>query len=329
MFPDMYPHVYPDVPPNASSTLPTQFVAPGEALTDLIRTSGDQWASKVGGAAWNVARVMAHLGVPSAFIGAISQDVFGDALWQASVQAGLDMRFIQRYPQSPLLAIVHETQPPQYFFIGDNSADLHFTADALPANWHASVQWAHFGGISLTRPPLADRLIELACSLKAAGCRISYDPNFRVVMDARYDATFRRMAALADVVKVSDEDLAGLFRTNDLHTAFSTLRSWNPTAAYLYTRGAAGASLHIGDQTWHAAPPAINVVDSVGAGDASIGGLLYSLMQTPPQPWATHLAYAVAAGAAACCGAGATPPSLALIQSLLSQIKIHPGEMAA
>jgi fructokinase len=67
----------------------------------------------------------------------------------------LDLRFIQRLDNSPLLAIVHRLDPPSYFFVGDDSADLHFDADLLPEGWRAHCRWAHFGGISLARQPLA------------------------------------------------------------------------------------------------------------------------------------------------------------------------------
>lgn len=292
------------------------FVSAGEALTDMLRTGSDQWRSQVGGSTWNVARVMARLGVPSAFAGAVSLDVFGDALKNANDAAGLDARFLQRYAKSPLLAIVHELNPPTYYFIGDDSADLHFDAAQLPAGWIASAQWVHFGGISLAREPLAGKLVALAEELKAAGVKISYDPNFRVMMDERYDATLARMTALADVVKVSDEDLAGLFRHDDIDASFALLRSWNPQAGFLYTRGAAGAALYQGERSWQAAPPKIEVVDSVGAGDASIGGLLYSLMYRPEVDGGEHLRFAVAAGAGACLAAGGSPPSIELVESL-------------
>ena len=296
-----------------------RFVSAGEALTDMLRTSADQWSSQVGGSTWNVARVMARLGVPSAFAGAISRDVFGDALAQATEVAGLDMRFLQRYAKSPLLAIVHELHPPTYYFIGDDSADLHFDAAQLPPTWQQQAQWVHFGGISLAREPLGSKLVALATELKAAGVKISYDPNFRVMMDERYDATLRRMTELADVVKVSDEDLEGLFRHADIDAAFATLRSWNPHATCLYTRGAQGAALYQGEQSWRAAPPVIEVVDSVGAGDASIGGLLYSLMYRPEVDGGQHLRFAVAAGAGACLAAGGSPPSVELVEKLVER----------
>jgi fructokinase len=296
------------------------FVAAGEALTDMIvdDPAATRWASKVGGSTWNVARAMARLDVASAFAGAVSRDVFGDQLWQASIAAGLDLRFLQRVDKSPLLAIVHRLEPPSYFFVGDDSADLHFDAAALPAGWQEHCRWVHFGGISLAREPLAGKLVALAESLKARGVRISYDPNFRANMNERYDATLRRMTALADVIKVSDEDLLGLLRTSDADAAFATLRGWNPQASYLYTKGAAGASLHTPQGEWSQAAPRIEVVDTVGAGDASMAALAWSMLHRPGAGGEDHLRFAVAGGAAACLAAGATPPGLDAIEALIS-----------
>ena len=299
-----------------------QFVCPGEALTDMIRTGPDQWQSLVGGSTWNVARSLAKLGLQTGFAGAISQCLFGDALYHASREANLDLRLLQRYAKSPLLAIVGETSPPDYFFIGDDAADLYFTPDDLPNKWDSELQWAHFGGISLARPRLAEKLIALAQQLKAQGIKISYDPNFRKLMDANYDHTLQTMCALADVIKVSDDDLIGLFRSVDLDQHFQTLRDFNPEAVVLYTRGAAGASLHVGQQVWQAAPPQIAVVDTVGAGDASIAGLLYSLHQHPERNWQQHLYFSVASGAAACLAAGAQAPTLEQIMPLYQTLNM-------
>lgn len=63
--------------------------------------------------------------------------------------------------------------------------------------------------------------------------------------------------------------------------------------------------------------PRLSAVDTVGAGDASIAALLYSLMQRSDQAPVQHLRFAVAGGAAACLAAGAHAPSLAAIERLL------------
>ncbi|QLI80944.1 carbohydrate kinase [Chitinibacter fontanus] len=295
------------------------FVAAGEALTDMIRLQGDQWVSKVGGSTWNVARVMAKLGQSSAFAGAISQDCFGHDLYAASEAAGLDLRFLQQLNFAPLLAMVHSTNPPRYFFVGENAADLHFAAAKLPEGWKNAVQWVHFGGISLAREPLAANLLTLARELKSLGVKISYDPNFRILMTEQYDAMLLEMTKLADVIKVSDEDLVGLFRHDDLERSISTLRNWNPAAMILYTRGAQGASLYRNQELVSEPALRINVADTVGAGDASMGGLIFSLLNHPERTSQQHLHFAIASGAAACLHAGATPPTLHAVNTLYAR----------
>ncbi|MDH4259518.1 MAG: carbohydrate kinase [Gammaproteobacteria bacterium] len=298
------------------------FVAVGEALTDLVRTTGNRWISKVGGSSWNVARAVAAQGVDSAFAGAISCCWFGDALWRASKAAALDLRFLQRVDRSPLLAVVVQSRPPQYFFVGDDSADLYFDARALPSGWEEAVAWVHFGGISLAREPLAQRLVALATELHTLGVAISYDPNVRNVMDEQYQATFERMCRLASVIKVSDDDLIGLMRAVDPLQALQQVRARNPQAWWLYTEGAQGAQLLTPAGHWQARPPSIAAVDTIGAGDASIAALVAGRIQAPESAPETHLAGAVAAGTAACLTAGASPPTQEVVRVILDGVSV-------
>jgi fructokinase len=125
------------------------------------------------------------------------------------------------------------------------------------------------------------------------------------------------MTALADIIKVSDEDLRSLFRTDE-KAAIETLRAMNPQAAILVTRGAGTATLLAGGETIEAAPPRVEVVDTVGAGDASIAGLLFSVMCRARLGWREHLSFALAAGAAACRHAGGHSPTVDEVAALLS-----------
>jgi len=293
------------------------FIAAGDILTDLVRTDDGCWLARPGGAGWNVARAVARLGAPSACAGALGHDYFSAALWHASAAAGLDMRFLQRVERPPLLAVVHQTQPPDYFFIGENSADLAFDPAQLPEGWIAQAQWVHFGCISLVREPLATTLITLATALHARGVKLCFDPNRRNLMTVQYRPTLQKMAALAHLIKVSDEDLRHLF-DGDEAEAIAQLRSWNPAAALLVTRGGRTATLYIDHEIIEAQPPTVAIVDTVGAGDAALGGLLFSLMTAPKHNGAAHLAFALAAGAAACRRAGAHAPSLNEIIALLA-----------
>jgi fructokinase len=299
-----------------------QFVSAGDLLTDLLTTGPATWQSRPGGAGWNVARTVARLGVPSACAAALGEDAFSDEQWQASAAAGLDLRFLQRYPRPPLLAIVHRIEPPAYFFIGDGAADLSFDPRALPEGWTDAVRWVHFGCLSLHRQPLGETLLALAGDLSERGIKISYDPNYRLPMAHGYRPTLERMSALADLIKVSDDDLCALFATNDAAAALDELRALNPAATIFVTRGRSAASLWHGKDSCTALPPHIDVAegagvaDSVGAGDAAIGGLLFSLMREPQRDWPAHLAFALAAGAAACRVSGAYAPSLGEVDAL-------------
>ncbi len=128
------------------------------------------------------------------------------------------------------------------------------------------MKWAHFGCISLVRQPLGDTLAALAAELRARGVKISFDPNYRNLMEHGYEPTLRKMAALADLIKVSDEDLRLLFKTDDEAGALAQLRAMNPAATVLVTRGPETAMLIDGAMVVEARPPRVEVVDTVAPG---------------------------------------------------------------
>lgn len=287
-------------------------VSAGEALTDLVTAGGNAWHAHPGGAGWNVARACASLGVPSAFAGAVGGDNFGDDLTRASQGTGLDLRFLQRVPAPTLMAVVYSANPPAYRFLGENSADLHFDPTRLPDGWLRAARWLHVGGISLSRWPLADTLLGLIESARAAGVRISFDPNARIThRHPDYPAVFEQVARRADLMKFSDEDLAFFFPGQSEADVMRRLRGLNAKAPIVITRGAQGASLYhsAGRADLPAAP--VQVVDTVGAGDALCAGLLVSATEHPDALWTEHLRVGLRAAAAACAHAGAYAPTRA------------------
>ncbi|NPT53782.1 carbohydrate kinase family protein [Paraburkholderia elongata] len=290
----------------------------GEALTDFIREDGQHWRGAPGGSCWNVARVGARLGVPTGFAGTVSHDTFGDELMKQSAEAGLDMRFTRQVERAPFLAMVVSKHPPQYFFIGENSADLAFDAKALPSGWLEAAQIVHFGSLSLVRQPLAAHLLEIAEAAQAAGKRISFDPNYRDLMAGpAYRSTLRRMAELATYIKVSDEDLRGLFPELNEASALAQLRAWAPAAAILVTRGAAGMQLFTAQEVLFQPAFATPVVDTVGCGDACVGGWMASLLTRPDAPLASHLQFSAACAAVTCAQQGAFAPRSDEVTALL------------
>jgi len=301
---------------NAASDREPVLVSFGEALTDLVTDGAGGFRALCGGAPWNVARACSALGLPSAWAGAISTDSFGQPLQAASRAAGLDERFIQRVEgRPPLLAVVDRLDPPHYFFIGERSADLAFDPALLPAGWAKHARWALFGGISLVREPLGTVLEDVARGLPPA-VRIAFDPNHRALMQPHDLDRLQRLVRRASVVKLSDEDLMGYLPGQEPAASLAALREINPQATWLYTQGARGMTLFAPGRPPLSRPPLpVHVVDTVGAGDASMAGLLLALDLGLP---ADHqLAYALAAASLACTRAGAAAPTLAELQTAL------------
>ncbi|MGO4331163.1 carbohydrate kinase [Cupriavidus sp. 2TAF22] len=296
------------------------YVVFGEALTDMVHQGGQDWLGLPGGSCWNVARVGARLGVPTAFAGAVSVDTLGDQLARASAEAGLDARYLQRVARSPLLAFVGAQHPPQYFFVGDDSADLYFDPARLPPGWRQAARTVHFGSLSLARQPLAARLCEEATLAAAAGKRIAFDPNFRAPMrEPGYQAVFAHLAGLADHIKVSDEDLRGLYPALDEAAALAALRALAPQASVLLTRGAQGMTLLHADGACEQPAFAVAVVDTVGCGDAAMGGWMAGLLLDPEATPQRQACWAAATAAIAATRAGAYAPTQDEVRALLGE----------
>jgi fructokinase len=298
-------------------TTRARLVVFGEALTDLIREEDGRWRAVPGGACWNVARAAARLGVPTGYAGAVSRDPFGDEHLRLSQEAGLDLRFTQQVARSPFLAFVVSKDPPRYFFVGDDSADLHLDLAALPEGWLTGAEVVHFGSISLVRQPHAARLVSLAERVREAGKRICFDPNHRNLMDERYLPTLARMAALADFIKVSDEDLAGLFAGVPAADALGQLRAWAPAAWILFTQGASGMRLLTPEREVGQPAFPVQIADTVGAGDASVAAWMASVLAEPGAPLERHVAFAAAAAAVVCGRRGAYAPTRGEVEAVL------------
>jgi fructokinase len=289
----------------------------GEALTDVVQHAPGQWQGYPGGAPWNVARALSRLGVPTAFAGSISTDSLGDEIDLQSKAAGLDMRFIQRVDTDPLVAIVPSSRPPRYFFAGE--ADLHFDISRLPKGWLEATQLCHFSCISLARQPLGDRLIQVARMAKGKGKLISYDPNWRNLMDTRYrELTFPAMVELADIIKLSDEDLRQIYPGLNEEQALAQLRALKPAVEILFTCGVKGMVLFTVDSKVEQKAIAVEVADTVGAGDASMAGWLASRLLGIHDPQA-RLGFSAACASVSCSHPGAYAPSRQEVENLLAR----------
>jgi fructokinase len=213
---------------------------------------------------------------------------------------------------------VTSTTPPDYFFIGDDSADLHFDPAQLPADWLDEAQILHFGCISLAREPLASRLLQIAREAAGRGKKIAFDPNWRKLMDQpAYHALLRELLTLSHYVKVSDEDLERLFPGDG--NALATLQALAPQAEVLLTLGAQGMRWIKGEQIIDQPAYRVEVVDTVGCGDASMGGWIASQLRQPDAPAQMHLQCAAAGAAIAASKAGAYAATWEEVQAMIAR----------
>ncbi|MGD9865933.1 MAG: carbohydrate kinase [Pseudodonghicola sp.] len=249
----------------------------GEAVLDMVPArlaDGAMGFRPVpGGAALNCAVALARQGVPAGFVGALSTDPAGQRL-AAHLQAeGVTSALASRSDRPCPLALAQPVDGGTRFDLYDiGTAGALYAAADLPEPLPAETRALVFGGISLIAPPAADSFETLA-RREAADRLIWLDLNIRpgLIRDAAaYRARLMRMAALADVVKVSDEDLDWLGAG-----ALEHLRAAAPLL--LHTRGAAGARALSHDLTLSLPASAAQVADTVGAGDIFSAGMLAHL----------------------------------------------------
>ncbi len=302
------------------------FLVCGEALYDLF-ASGDSDGSdigfdgRIGGSPMNVAIGMARLQVPTALLTGISTDLLGSRILAALLREGVDTRYITRSGRPTTLSLVglDGAGQPSYAFYGNGSADCSLTEHDLPV-LDRTVKGLHFGSYAIAVEPVATALAALA--QRESSRFISLDPNVRITVEPRLNTWRRRINAMrkrATLIKVSDEDLALLYPDTD---PLETARDWaqsGPSMVVL-TRGGDDVIAYRGTDEIRVTPPRVEIVDTVGAGDAFQASLLASLAaKRDPGDFLREsdrdilqeiLARAARAAAIVCSRRGANPPHL-------------------
>ncbi|ANH02651.1 MULTISPECIES: carbohydrate kinase family protein [Shinella] len=254
----------------------------GEALIDMLpRTTTlgeDAYAPYAGGAIFNTAIALGRLGVPTGFFTGLSDDMMGDILRRTLGESGVDYSYCATLSRPTTVAFVklvdgHAT----YAFYDEGTAGRMITEAELPMLGD-DCEALHFGAISLIPEPCGSTY-EALLAREHERRVISLDPNIRPGFIKDKDAhmgRIRRMAAMADIVKFSDEDLAwfGLEGDED-----ALARHWLHHGARLVvvTRGAEGAVGYTANHKVTVPSERVSVVDTVGAGDTFDAGVLASL----------------------------------------------------
>ncbi|BCH34067.1 carbohydrate kinase [Mesorhizobium sp. L-8-10] len=296
----------------------------GEALIDMLpreSTTGEPaFAPYAGGAVFNSAIALGRLGVPTEFFSGLSSDLFGQQIREVLASSNVGSIYAVVSERPTTLAFVRLVDShATYTFYDENTAGRMLSEEALPA-LDGAVDAMLFGAISLIPEPCGSAY-EALMKREHARRVTMLDPNIRpgfIPDKQKHLARMRRMMAMADIVKLSDDDLAWFGETGS-HAEIATRWLEAGPKLVIITSGAKGAEGFTHRHRVSVAAPRVAVVDTVGAGDTFNAGVLASLhdqgLLTKPSlaalsEAAVHAALSLGATAAAVTvsRAGANPP---------------------
>jgi fructokinase len=284
-----------------------------------------------GGGPANVALGLARLGVHSAFAGRFSRRGFGPWLREHLAANDVDLTFSVDADEDATLAVVTLDSYGRalYTFYGPGTADWQWKSDELPdlarpGAHRLPVAALHTGSLATALEPGASVLGNWLAKVYDAGrILISFDPNVRpgLVGDiSSYRERLTGFISSSHVVKASNEDLEVLYPGETSRAVAEKWLSLGPSLVVI-TEGRLGATaVHQNGAYAHCAPPDVEVIDTIGAGDAFTSGLLAyfaerdilgpaSLADMSEDQLRASVEQAVAAGAFTCTRPGADPPT--------------------
>ncbi|ABN76042.1 carbohydrate kinase family protein [Cereibacter sphaeroides] len=296
----------------------------GEALIDMLprETAGGEaaFAPYAGGAVFNTAIALGRLGAPAGFFSGLSTDLFGVQLAETLAASQVETDLCARSDRPTTLAFVRLTNgQASYAFYDENTAGRLLAKADLPA-LPDRVSTLFFGGISLVNEPAA-ATYEALMAREAPRRVTMLDPNIRpgfIADAAAYRARIGRMIALADILKLSDEDLHWLEGPGEILPLARGLLGRGPKLV-LVTEGAAGARAVTATEDRFCAATPVQVADTVGAGDTFNAGVLAALHEAgalsrsavaslSPETLDAALALGTRAAAVTVSRPGANPP---------------------
>ena len=262
----------------------------GDAVVDLIPEGEVHYLKCPGGAPANVAVGVARLGGDAAFIGRVGADPFGRFMAETLVAEGVDIRHLTQDPAhrtSTVLVALDDEGERSFTFMVRPSADQFLSPADLPV--FQAGQWLLTCSIALANEPVRGSCRQAMATIKAVGGRVCFDPNLRPEVwgnSAEMLPVVREAIALADVVKLSVEELQLLSGLDDLAAGLATIQG---PALVLVTRGAAGVVARLGGDLLEWVGQKVTPLDTTGAGDAFVAGLLAALAEGERLPVLSEL----------------------------------------
>jgi fructokinase len=247
----------------------------GEALVDVVVQLDGSVATHPGGSPANVAIGLGRLGRDAELLCFLGLDDNGAIVRDHVEASGVHLvPGSQSAPHTSVAtATLNETGAATYDF------DLTW-AIATDAKPRANPLVVHTGSIAAVMHPGAADVRRLIAASQATAT-VTYDPNIRPTLmgtPAQARGAVEETVALADIVKVSDEDLAWLYPDREPSDSAKAWAASGRPSFVILTRGGEGASAYLADgRTLDVNAPTVEVADTVGAGDSFMSGLIDGL----------------------------------------------------
>ncbi|SMB90967.1 fructokinase [Thermanaeromonas toyohensis ToBE] len=279
----------------------------GEILIDFVgKDTGlplaevKEFTRAAGGGPANVVVGVARLGGKAGFIGKVGRDAFGEHLRKVLEENGVDVRGLIEDPEANTTLVfvaLNEKAVPEFIFFRRGTADTRLSPQELPLEILSSTRILHFSSVSLTVEPARSATLEAVRIAREAGSLISFDPNIRLSLwpdleSAREEVL--KALSLADVVKLNESELGFLMlpdhppETSQSYYAMGSLEALIFEAYTLLNKGPRLVAVTLGDQgvlvmtlkeKIHIPAFQVEVVDTTGAGDAFMAGMLMVLVE--------------------------------------------------
>lgn len=252
----------------------------GDAVIDLLPFGEMNYRACAGGAPANVAIGIAKLGLPSGFIGRVGNDPFGHFMEKTFCEHHVDCQSFEKdeeHRTSTVVVDLGENGERSFTFLVSPSADQFLSEQALP-DFNQDI--LHFCSLALVGTTCRQTLKQAIEKLSDKNGLISFDINLREQMwqDKNEMRTIiTQFCHDADILKLSDEELFWLTESQDWHVALDKLQQHYNAPLKLVTKGKDGSIVLWQDKTFTFDSFHVNSIDTTGAGDAFVAGLLSSI----------------------------------------------------
>jgi fructokinase len=282
----------------------------GEALVDVVVPTSGRPERAPGGSPLNVAVGLSRLGIDTLLVTELGDDEDGRL-----VEAHVRDSGVRLHPPHLARGRRTSTATARLDASGAATYDFDLRWELAPVALPARTAALHVGSVGALLRPGRDVVLGLVEEAAAAGALVSYDPNARPALTPDAERAWRdvrEVAAWADLVKTSDEDLEFLapgHRPDEVARSLLTGR----TRLFVMTRGGGGAVAFTPDATLEVSSARVRVVDTVGAGDSFMAALVavaleHGLEDLDEPRLSAYLTAAHQVGAITVSRRGADPP---------------------